>query len=145
MPLDQILQRGRDEEIFLAQPQLAARRALVVRIEELADRLRARLLGAGADIVAAVEGVELQRIGRARRPQPQRVDVLAAPADDRGVIGDRLHGLGRMPDRAVAALVVDMLDAAAEMRCHRPLRAAAIPRDCRSRAIRPDIPAASPD
>ena len=113
--IDQVLQRGGDEEIFLAQPQLAARRALVVRIEELADRFRARLLGAGADIVALVEGVELQRIGRACRPQAQRVDVLAAPADDRRVIGDRLHGLGRMPDRAVAALVVDMLDAAAEM------------------------------
>ncbi len=115
MPLDQILERGRDEEIFLAQAQLAPRRALVIRIEEFADRFRARLLGAGADIVALVEGVELQGIGRARRPQPERIDVLAAPADDRRVIGERLHGLGRMPDRAVAALVVDMLDAAAEI------------------------------
>ena len=115
MPLDQILQRGRDEEIFLAQPQFAARRALVVRIEEFADRFRARFLGDGAEIVAGVEDVELERIGRARRPQPQRVDVLAAPADDRGVVGDGLHGFGRMPDGAVAAAVVDMLDAAAEM------------------------------
>ena len=113
--LDQILQRGRDEEIFLAQPQFAPRRALVVRIEELADRFGARFLGAGAEIVAGVEDVELERIGRARRPQPQRVDVLAAPADDRGVVGDRLHGFRRMPDRAVAALGVDVLDAAAEM------------------------------
>ena len=46
MTLDQVLQRGRDEEIFLAQPQLAARRAFVVRIEEFADRFRARFLGA---------------------------------------------------------------------------------------------------
>ncbi len=130
--IDQVLQRGGDEEILLAQPQLAARRALVVRIEEFADRFRARLLGAGADIVALVEGVELQRIGRACRPQAERVDVLAAPADDRRVIGDRLHGLGRMPDRAVAALVVDMLDATAEMDVDRSPRAAAIPRDCRS-------------
>ena len=46
----------------------------------------------------------------------KRVDVLAAPADDRRVIGDRLHGFGRMPDRAVAALrLVHVLDAAAEM------------------------------
>ena len=45
MALDQILQRGGDEEIFLAQPQFAARRALVVRIEEFADRFRARFLG----------------------------------------------------------------------------------------------------
>ena len=115
MPLDQILQRGRDEEIFLPQPKLASRRALVVRIEEFADRFRARFLGGGADIVAAVEDVELERIGRARRPQPQRIDVVAAPADDRRVIGDRLHGLGWTPGGAVAPLLVDMLDIAAEM------------------------------
>ena len=115
MTVDQILQRGRNEEIFLAQAQLAARQALVVRIQELADRLGARLLGAGAEIVAGVEDVELQRIGRARRPQPERVDVLAAPADDRGVVGDGLHGFAGMPDSAAAALVIDMLDAAAEM------------------------------
>ena len=115
VPLDQILQRGRDEEIFLAQPQFAARRALVVRIEEFADRLGARLFGAGADIVAAVEDIELERIGRMRRPQPERVDVLAAPADDRRVVGHRLHGFRRVPGGAVAAAVVDMLDMAAEM------------------------------
>jgi len=115
MARNQILQRGRDEEIFLAQPQFAARRALVIRIQELADRFGARLLGAGAEIVTGVEDVEIERIGRARRPQPQRVDVLAAPAHDRGVVGDRLHGFRRMPDRAVAALDVDMFDAAAEM------------------------------
>src|SRR6266852_3944822 len=115
MALDQILQRGRDEEIFLPQPELAPRGALVVRIEEFADRLRAGLLGGGAKIIAGVEDVELERIGRARRPQPERVDVLAAPADDRRVVGYRLHGFRRMPDRAVASLVVGMLDAAAEM------------------------------
>ncbi len=128
MAVDQILQRGRDEEIFLPQPQFAPRRALVVRIEELADRLRARLLGAGAEIVAGVEDVELERIGRARRPQPQRVDVLAAPADDRRVVGDRLHGFAGTPDRAVAALVVDMLDAAAEMHVVDHLRPLKFPR-----------------
>ena len=41
--------------------------------------------------------------------------MLAAPADDRGVIGDRLHGFAGMPSRAVAAAVVDMLDMAAEI------------------------------
>ncbi len=115
MPLDQILQRGRDEEIFLPQPQFAARRALVIRIQEFADRFRARLLGAGAEIVAGIEDVEFQGVGRARRPQPQRIDVLAAPADDRGVEGNRFHRFRRMPDREVAALAFDMFDAAAEM------------------------------
>ena len=115
VPLDQVLQRGRNEEIFLPQPQLAPRGALVVRIEEFADRFRARFLGDGAEVIAGVEDVEPQRVGRARRPQPQRVDVLAAPADDRRVVGDGLNGFRRPPRRAVTAAVIDMIDMAAEM------------------------------
>ena len=144
VPLDQILQRGGDEEIFLAQPQLAARGAFVVRIEEFADRFRARLLGDGAEVVAGVEDVEPQRIGRARRPQPQRVDVLAAPADDRRVVGDGLDGFRRTPGRAVAPAVVDMLDMAAEMNVIDHLRPLEFPGVAEARAIRPDIRAASP-
>ena len=41
----------------------------------------------------------------ARRPQPQRVDVLAAPADHRRVVGDRLDRLGRVPDWRTCAAV----------------------------------------
>src|SRR5882724_10592196 len=41
--------------------------------------------------------------------------MLAAPADDRGVVGDGLHGFTGMPAGAIAAAVVDMGDAAAEM------------------------------
>jgi hypothetical protein len=99
----------------LTQPQLAARRALVIRVEELADRFGAGLFRAGAEIVAGIEHVELERVGRPRRPQPQRIDVLAAPAHDRGVVGDGLHGFRRIPDRAVAAFLFDVFDAAAEM------------------------------
>src|SRR6202041_2484293 len=42
-------------------------------------------------------------------------DVRAAPSDDRGVVGDRLHGFRRMPHRAVATPGIDVFDAAAEM------------------------------
>src|ERR1700681_2714787 len=49
------------------------------------------------------------------RPQPQGVDVLPAPADDRRVVGHGLHGFRRTPGRAVAAAVVGMLDMAAEV------------------------------
>src|SRR4051795_9044336 len=122
MALDQILQRSRDEEILLAQPQFAARQTLVIRIEELADRLRARLLGAGAEIVAGIEYGELQRIGRTRRPKPQRVDVLAAPAHDRGVVGNRLYRLSRVPDGAVASFGFDVFDATAEVHVINHLR-----------------------
>src|SRR4051794_7235207 len=41
--------------------------------------------------------------------------MLAAPADDRGVVSDRLHGFTGMPGRAVASLFIDMGDIAAEM------------------------------
>jgi len=41
--------------------------------------------------------------------------VLAAPADDWGIVGDRLNGFRRMPDRAIAPLGFGMFDAAAEM------------------------------
>ena len=115
MPLDQILQRSGDEEIFLAQPQFAPRGAFIVRIEEFADRLGARLLGAGRDIVAGVEDIEPERIRRVRRPQPQRVDALAAPTHDRGVVGHRLYRFRRTPGGTIAAAVVDVLDMAAEM------------------------------
>ena len=116
VPFHEILQRRRDEKVFLPQPQFAAGRALVVGIEEFADRLGARLFGHRAEIVAGVEDVDPQWVGRARRPQPQCVDVLAAPADDRCVIGDGLHGLAGMPDGALAALGVgDAFDMAAEI------------------------------
>ncbi len=129
MALHQILQRRRHEEIFLAQPQFAARRAFVIGIEEFADRFGARFMGAGAEIVAGVEHVDAQRVRRARRPQPQRVDVLAAPADDRRVIGHRLHGLAGIPDRAFPAACIDrVLDAAAEMHLIDHLRALQFPR-----------------
>jgi hypothetical protein len=113
--LHQVLQRGRHEKIFLPQPEFAPGGTFVVRIKEFADRFGARLLGRGADIVAGIEHIELERIGRACRPQPQRIDALATPSDDRGVIRHRLHGFRRMPDRVVAAFLLHMLDTAAEM------------------------------
>ena len=100
---DEVEQRGGGEEIFLPQAQFLAGRRRVARIEHLRDRLGAHRVGERADVVAGVEGVELERIGRARRPQAQRVDVLAAPADDRRVVADRLDGFGRVPDVAACA------------------------------------------
>ena len=41
----------------------------------------------GADEVAAAELAEVEEVGRRRPPQPQRVDRLAAVADDRPVVG----------------------------------------------------------
>src|SRR5688500_577423 len=41
--------------------------------------------------------------------------MLAAPADDRGIVGGGLHGFAGMPAGAFAAAVRDMGDVAAEM------------------------------
>ena len=115
MAANEIEQRSGSEEIFLPEPQFLTGRGRVAGIEHLGDRLGAHGLGKRADVVAGVEGLELQRIGRPRRPQAQRVDVPAAPADDRRVVGDRFDRLGGMPN-VVGALVValDHLDPAAE-------------------------------
>ena len=63
-----VLQRRRDEEIFLAQAQLAAGRRVVARVQHLGDRLGAAPLRQGADMVAFVEDFEAQRIGCPGRP-----------------------------------------------------------------------------
>src|SRR6266536_2309560 len=101
MPLDEVLQRCGDKKIFLAQAQLPPGGGLVARIEDLGERLGARLLAQRADMVAAVEDLETYRVDGARRPQPQWVDVRPAPADDRRIVGNRLDGFGGMPDKAL--------------------------------------------
>src|SRR5690349_7966807 len=54
-------------------------------------------------MIAHVERLETQRIDGARRPQAQRIYVQAAPSYDRDIVGDRLDGLVRVPDRAFDA------------------------------------------
>ena len=115
VPAHEVEQRGGGEEIFLPQAKLLPRRRGVAGIEHLGDRLGADRIRERADIVAGVEGVELDRVGRARRPEPERVDVPPAPADDGRVEADRLDGLAGMPDVAHEfAVARDRLDPAAE-------------------------------
>jgi len=103
MPVDQILQRGRNEKILLSQAQFASGGGFVVGIKKFADRLRARLLRHRAEMIAGIEDVKPERIGRARRPQPQRVDVCATPSNDWCVVSDGPHGFRGMPRVAVAS------------------------------------------
>ena len=126
--LHDVLQRGRDEEIFLPQPQLAPSDRGVARVEDFRDRFGAHLLAQRTDMVATVERIEPQRIGSARRPQPQRIHVLAAQADDRRVVGDRLDRLVRVPDRAPRAAPGQRFDPAAEWDVVDHLRAHELPR-----------------
>ena len=144
VPAQDVLQRGRDEEILLPQPQFAAGRGIVARVEDFRDRLGAGLLRQRADMVALVEHFEAQRIDGARRPQPQRVYVPAAPADDRRVVGDRLDRLVRPPNRPHPARR-DASPSRPGRRtgCRNRLPAARTPTDCRRTASPRRIPAAT--
>src|SRR5262245_52872299 len=48
-------------------------------------------------MIAAVEGIELDRVDGAGMPEPQRIHMRATPADYRRVIADRHNLLGRRP------------------------------------------------
>jgi hypothetical protein len=95
-----VLQRGRREEELLAQAQFLAGGRAVGRIENAGQAFGLVAFAQGADVVAGVEGIEQDRVDRLGRPEAQRVDALAAPADDRGVEGGGDDALGRLPDVA---------------------------------------------
>ena len=54
-------------------------------------------------MIAHVERIEAQRIDGSGRPQAQGIYVPATPSHNRDIIGDRLEGLSRVPDRAFDA------------------------------------------
>ena len=60
----------------------------VVRIEHARERLGRERLGQRADEVAAAELLEVEVVRRRRGPEAQRVDGLAAVADDRAIERD---------------------------------------------------------
>ena len=111
----QVLQRGGDEEVFLAQPQFLPRFGAVGRVKHTGDALGAGHLGGGAQVVAGVETLQVQVFHGARTPQPQGVDAGAAPADHWGVVGHGAHGFVGRPDLDhLAGSIRHGLDAAAE-------------------------------
>ena len=130
MALQYVLQRRGREEILLAQPQLLAGDVRVGRVEHARQGLGLVALAQRADVVAGVEGGEQDRVDRHRRPQPQRVDALAAPADHRRVVGDGEHAFLRPPDMALEAAVLrgDRFHGAAEADLEAALAALEFPR-----------------
>src|SRR5262249_1592039 len=80
-----VLERGRDKEVFLSQPELTADEDVVVWIEHTADVLRAGARFDGADVVALVELVEIELLDGAGTPQAQSVHRLRPIPGDRGV------------------------------------------------------------
>ena len=105
-PRQDVLQRGRGQEIFLLQAQFLARLRGIVRIKNARQRAGQRLGFGRGRVIARVEALEVQQRRRMRPPQPQRVGPVPAPANDRRVIGTRHDAFARMPD----GMAVDRVD-----------------------------------
>ena len=66
--VNEVLKRCRGEEVLLAQAKFLAGGRRIAGVKHLRDRFRPNLLGLGRDIIARVEDIEAQGIGRARTP-----------------------------------------------------------------------------
>ena len=113
VPADDVLNRRRDEQVFLLEPKFLPQRDVVVRVERARDVLRERLPLDGPDVVAVVEVFIVERLDRARRPQTEVVDGVDAVPRHRRVMRHRQHVLGVDPCASAAAVGVARHDASA--------------------------------
>ena len=105
-----------------------AGRCFVARVENTRYRLEANAIGQCAHVVAAIEILQVERIGGSRRPQSQRVDVRSSPSGDGSIEGDGGHRLCR-PPHVTRHLIrcLDFIDRAAESDRVRDFRALELP------------------
>ena len=120
VPPHDVLDGGGGEEILLPEPQFLPRRRGVVGVEYAHQRFRAQLTSERAREIAFVEPVESDRVKRLGGPQPERVDPLAAPADDRRVDRYRLDRLGWPPMHRAAWRLGHLAAEAHEIRALAP-------------------------
>ena len=85
-----VLQRARDEEVLLQQPQLFTDLRFVVGVKHLGDVLGDHLILDRAVVVPGVERLQCQCVDRVGAPQRQGVAGVDAVALDRGAVVDAL-------------------------------------------------------
>ena len=88
---DKISNCGCAEEILLLQAEYLACLGFVVGIEHPGDVLGSALLLAGFGELAPVEQAEVELVVGFSLPQTQSTHVLSAVADNRIVVGNRIH------------------------------------------------------
>ena len=113
---DDVLQRGRNEEIFLTQTQFASGRRTVVRIQHPGNVFKAVLELGGASVIAGIEGVEVDLRRRIGLPQAQRADPLGTMTGDHIVVSIGLDGFGSVPLRPFAIVFGGTAEMHGEMR-----------------------------
>ena len=112
---EDVLDARADEEVLLLEAQLLALRRGVVRIQHARQVLRLDLVLDRGRIVAGVEVLDVKRLQRARRPQPQVIDRGAAIARHQLIEADGEDVGGFDPARTLAAAdVVGTQHASAE-------------------------------
>ena len=112
---DQILHRRGDEEVLLAQPQLAAGGRAVVGVEHPRDVLELVLHSGGARVVAGVEGVQIDVRWRDGLPQAQCAHPLSAVTGDDHVVGLGRDLGGMPPHRLLVTWGANVFDPATEV------------------------------
>ncbi len=91
--LDRLLNRRRNKEILLAEPQLLALVMIIAGIKDFCDQLCEIFICDGLGIIALVKRVEAELFHRLRIPDAQRIDEAIAVADDRKIIRNRFDAL----------------------------------------------------
>ena len=86
-PADRVRQRAGDEKVLLEEAKPFALGRRVVRIEHARERFGGERFGQRAHEIAAAELLEVEVVRRRGGPEAQRVDRVAAEADDRPVVG----------------------------------------------------------
>ena len=108
--VDQVLQAGSTEKIFLSQAQLAPGQRGVVRIQHPRHVFRMVLVFDRRHVVALIKSGQIDFAAGLGRPEPQRVGRFGGVTGNDGVVRHGQHILGIKPAHGLAVL----LEAAAE-------------------------------
>ena len=104
---DRVVDGRGDEEVLLLEAQLLALRGGILRVEDLGDVLSLNLRDHGVEVIALVEGEQVELVVAAGLPQAQRVDTAGLVARNHVVDRDGADRPSRLP-HALAVLLDDL-------------------------------------
>src|ERR1700742_3878981 len=87
-PTNEIGERASDQEILLHQAQRTSLLGMVVGIEDAGQRFRAKRFSDRSHEIAAAKTLKIESMRGRSTPQAQRIDRIAAIADDGAIIGN---------------------------------------------------------
>ena len=128
MATHHVVHARRTEEVLLLETQFLSGRDVVVGVEHLRDRLAVALGQRRAHVVAVVEELKIEVVGRLGGPQAQVVDDAVLVARHRRVVGHGPDAFGVGPTEARAPVAIGLrFDATIEIHRNDVLRARHLP------------------